>query len=90
MLGIVFLSGRGSFLIAGFNTKSPEDKREYDIAKLCRFMGKVMFALGFSMMLWVLGMAKEADWMLAAGMALFVAITFFAVIYLNTGERFKK
>lgn len=90
VIGVVFLRGRGSSLIAGFNTKSLEEQGKYDVAALCRFMGKIMFALGFSMLFWVFGVASEVDWMFIVGAALFVAITLFAVTYINTGDRFKK
>lgn len=33
------LSGRGAFLIAGYNTSSQTDKAKYDEKKLCRVMG---------------------------------------------------
>lgn len=45
LLGIVFLRGKGSFLIAGHNTLPPEEKAKIDEKKLTRFMGKFMFAL---------------------------------------------
>lgn len=90
ILSAVFLSGKGASLIAGFNTKSPEEKEEYDIPALCRFMGKVMFALGLSMMPWVFGVIYGANWMFAAGTAVFFGITMFAVVYINTGNRFRK
>lgn len=90
ILGVIFLSGRGSSLIAGFNAKSPEEKEKYDTPALCRFMGKVMFALGLSMMPWVFGVIYEAEWMFAMGTAAFFAITMLAVVYINTGNRFKK
>ncbi|WP_455714884.1 DUF3784 domain-containing protein [Anaerosporobacter sp.] len=35
----VLLSGRGGFLIAGYNTSSAEEKAKYDEKKLCRVMG---------------------------------------------------
>lgn len=38
------MSGRGSFLIAGFNTMSAEQKARYDEKKLCRLTGVLMLA----------------------------------------------
>ena len=45
MLGVVFLRGKGTDLISGYNTASVEEKMKTDEKKLCRFMGKLMFAL---------------------------------------------
>ncbi|MBL4933195.1 DUF3784 domain-containing protein [Clostridium paridis] len=39
VLTITFLSGKGGFLIAGYNTSSKEEKAKYDEKKLCRVMG---------------------------------------------------
>ena len=50
-LGVVLINGKGSFLIAGFNTMSLEEKEQYDVIALCKFMEKMMFALSFSMIL---------------------------------------
>lgn len=44
VLGTVFAFGKGSFLIAGYNTASAEEKAQYDEKKLCRAVSKLMFA----------------------------------------------
>ena len=38
-LAVLFLSGHGSWLIAGYNTASKEEKEKYDRPKLWRTMG---------------------------------------------------
>lgn len=43
--GTVFSLGKGAFLIAGYNTAPKREKEKYDEKALCRFMGKLMFAL---------------------------------------------
>lgn len=45
LIGILFLTGRGSFLIAGYNTASKEEKEKYDEKKLCKSMGVFMIVL---------------------------------------------
>ena len=39
IISIILLSGKGAFLIAGYNTSSKEKKAQYDEKKLCRMMG---------------------------------------------------
>ena len=39
LLSIVLLSGRGAFLIAGYNTASKKEKSKFDEKKLCRVTG---------------------------------------------------
>ena len=39
VLSIILLMGKGSFLIAGYNTSSKQEKEKYDVKKLCRVLG---------------------------------------------------
>lgn len=39
LLTMIFLSGHGSGLIAGYNTATKDEKEKYDEKKLCRVMG---------------------------------------------------
>ena len=52
LLGVLFSMGRGAVLIAGYNTASKAEKEKYDEKALCRFMGKLMFALAGSSASW--------------------------------------
>lgn len=90
ILGVVFFRGKGAFLIAGYNTSSKAEKEQYDKTALCKFMGKLMFALAACWVLVALGSALPLTVLHVIGMALFLGIVFAAVIYANTGNRFKK
>lgn len=39
LIGIYMLTGRGSFLIAGYNMLPQEQKQKYNEKRLCRFTG---------------------------------------------------
>ncbi|WP_200416467.1 DUF3784 domain-containing protein [Virgibacillus salexigens] len=90
VLGILLINGKGSSLIAGYNTMPPEEKEKYDTVALCKFMGKMMFTLSFSMLFWVLSEAYEIGALFTFGLVLFIGIIVFMLIYVNTGNRFKK
>lgn len=90
VLGIFLLKGKGSSLIAGYNTMPPEEKEKYDVAELTKFMGQMMFALSFSMVFWILSIAFEMNELFYFGLILFIGIVVFMVIYMNTGNRFKR
>lgn len=90
IISIIFINGKGSSLIAGYNAKSPEEKDKYDIVALCKFLGKMMFALSFSMLFWIFSVAYEIDSLFALGFVLFIGLVVFSLIYINTGNRFKK
>lgn len=90
LLGILFSRGKRAFLIAGYNTASPEEKKTYDEKALCRFMGKLMFAIGGSYCLIALGTFLERMALTWVGIALILGLVLWAVIYANTGNRFRK
>jgi len=90
ILGIVLYSGKGAFLIAGYNTMEGQVKDQYDSVALCKFMGKMMFGLCFSMCFWVLGDLLKNNWLFNIGLVLFIGIVVFMLVYVNTKDRFKK
>lgn len=90
VLGTYLMQGRGAFLIAGYNTMPQEEKDQYDTLALCKFMGKMMYALSLSMVPFVFGALYQVDWPFWVGTVLIFACTIFMVAYMNTGQRFKK
>lgn len=90
LLGIVFLRGKGTALIAGYNTASAEEKLEIDEKKLCHFMGKLMFVLAAC---WLVAASSEVFHLKAllwVGIALFFVAVISGVIYANTGYHYDK
>ena len=90
VLGLTFSRGKGAFLISGYNTASKAEKARYDEKALCRFMGKIMFALAGCQGIMALGILVVGMWLLWVGIAAFLAVAFWTVIYANTGNRFRK
>lgn len=90
IFAIVLSQGKGTFLIAGFNTMSQEDKKQYDEKALAKFMGKMMYRYCFCVLLWILDEIFHTQWLFSVGLVLFVALTIFLMVYVNTGNRFKK
>lgn len=41
IVSVMLFSGKGSWLIAGYNTSPKEEKEKYDEKKLCRTMGSM-------------------------------------------------
>ena len=89
-LGIVFLRGKGAFLIAGYNTSSPEAKNKIDEKALCKSMGKLIFVPAGCWLLFALSSLPNLLFLPWIGLGLFFVITVGFVIYANTGNRFKK
>lgn len=90
ILGFIFESGKGAFLISGYNTLPKEKKAEYDLPALLDFMGKMMFVLSFCTTFWLFADLLDRPILFTIGIGLFIAATAFIVIYSNTGNRFKK
>ncbi|GAA0125633.1 DUF3784 domain-containing protein [Clostridium sp. CTA-19] len=87
ILGIILSMGKGTFLIAGFNTMPKEQQQNYDVISLCKFMGKLMFMISFCMIFLLL---SDTFMMKSLGFTLLLVSIIFSVVYLNTGNRFKK
>lgn len=89
-LGIVFSMGKGAFLIAGVNTMSKEEKAKYNIPALCKFMGKFMFVIAFSILLFALGEVFEKNVLFIIGQVILYVSIAFTLIYMNVSKKFKK
>lgn len=90
ILGVVFLKGKGSFLISGYNTASRAAKEKIDEKKLCRAVGKLMFVIAGCFLIIMASDIFSRMWLLWLGLTLFFATCIGGVIYLNTGNRLKK
>ena len=71
ILGVIFLNGKGAFLIAGYNTTSKAEKQKTDEKKLCSFMGKMMFILAGCWLVIASSEIFKAMWLLWVGLCLF-------------------
>ncbi|MHA6261377.1 DUF3784 domain-containing protein [Sporosarcina sp. CAU 1771] len=90
LLAFVFSQGKGAFLIAGYNTMSEDKKAQYDEVAMCKFMGKIMYGISFSIFLWGLSAMVDSPILFGIGMGLFFAFLIFAIVRMNSGDRFKK
>lgn len=90
ILGIILSMGKCSFLATGCNMMSKEQKKQYDERALCRFMGKIMYCLAFGMLLWLTSIILQSSVILSVTLCLLIGSIAFAVIYANTGNRFRK
>lgn len=90
VLGIVFLKGKGAFLIAGYNTASPEEKARIDEKKLCRYMGRMMLALAACWLVLTSSEIFQTMVLFWVGFALFFVVIIVGIIFLNTGGRIQR
>ena len=90
VMAFFLLRGKGSFLIAGFNTLREEEKAKYDKSALCRFVGWLLIAMSLVMAFFPLGIHFEIYWLTYCGSVLIFVIAIGATIYANTGRRFYK
>lgn len=82
--------GKGAFLLSGYNRMPEEKKAMIDELSLCKFMSKIMYGLSFCIGLFALSELLNQQILFVVGLALFVLLVVFAVVYSNTGNRFKK
>ncbi|WP_083584335.1 DUF3784 domain-containing protein [Bacillus weihaiensis] len=85
-----FSRGKSAFLLAGYNTLSDEEKAKFDEKALCKFMGKIMYGISFSLLLFGLSDIVDRQILLLFGLLLLIGFIVFALIYGSTKNRFKK
>ncbi|PKE16349.1 DUF3784 domain-containing protein [Macrococcoides caseolyticum] len=84
LIGIYMLTGRGGFLIAGYNMLPKEQKQKYDQKRLCRFTG-VMIILA-TLYCALMEFTNMNEIYASIG---FVVITLTFVIVVNVSSYFK-
>lgn len=87
---ILLSSGKGAFLIAGYNTLPESDKAQYDEVALCKFMGKIMYGFCCCVVLWGISEVVDNQIYLIVGLVLFLLLVVFSIAYTNTSNRFKR
>ncbi|VEF49887.1 Domain of uncharacterised function (DUF3784) [Bacillus freudenreichii] len=90
IFAFILSKGKGAFLIAGYNTMSDREKAQYDEAALCKFMSKIMYGISLSILLWALSELLDNQALFVIGLIFFIVVILFAVVYSNTGNRFKR
>lgn len=100
ILGLLSFSGKLTGLIIGKRSNSPEEgngeenstagEPVYDEKAIDRFLGVIMLLLALSALLGVFGNGLAISWMVIAAPILFIAVLLFALIYVNTDNRFRK
>ena len=83
ILGIVFACGKGTFLIAGYNTLPEEKKARYDARTILRDMSRMMFSCVGCMAVGILGSIVDAPWLVVLGVVLTVLVIVFFLIRIN-------
>src|SRR5699024_1633852 len=89
-LSLYLLQGEGGFLIAGYKTRSAEEKAEIDEESLCDFMGKMMIAITVCFIISLIGEIVNIDPLMYAGYLLSIPILIFMNISTNGYQRIKK
>ena len=90
ILGIVFLCGKGSSLIAGYNTASPEEKAKYDEKALCHTMGGMMFPCAACFGVLMVSDILKSLALMCVGVVSFFIVIVGGVIYMNTSNKVKR
>lgn len=83
VLGIVFACGKGTFLIAGYNTLPEEKKARYDARRILKSMSRMMFSCVGCMAVGILGSIVDAPWLVVLGIVQTVLVIVFFLIRIN-------
>ncbi|MCL2873367.1 MAG: DUF3784 domain-containing protein [Defluviitaleaceae bacterium] len=90
LMSLLLLSGRGAFLISGYNMMSKEAKANINEKKLCRDVGKMLLVVTLSMVLLFIGIHFKIDWLTLVGTALTIIVPLVGVVFFNKSRRYLK
>jgi len=88
ILCIVLLTGRGSFLIAGYNLMSKEKQARYDAPAYSKFMGKICIPIAIYTIL--VGIEALHVWWFWVVGGIIIAATLILACTAFFGNRFKR
>lgn len=83
VISIIMFCGKGSFLIAGYNTASKEKKERYDEKKLCRVMGCCMLVVSLLMIAMYVFINVLPECFVWIFLAVVLVDVIFTIIYAN-------
>lgn len=89
-MSIALLMGKGTWLIAGYNTLDKEEKEQYDRIALCKFIGKYLLSIALLLPVIPVGGIFKIKWLTAVYVAYVLISTIIVIVYCDTGNRFKK
>ncbi|WNY27987.1 hypothetical protein MmiEs2_01670 [Methanimicrococcus stummii] len=90
-LSIYFFSGRGAFLISGYNTLPEEEQEKYDLKELTRAMGifTIVMAVLMTFTLFTGMVLNNTMWALVGIICIFV-FTVVWIYYMNNNRKIKE
>ncbi|WNY23573.1 hypothetical protein MmiHf6_08820 [Methanimicrococcus hongohii] len=90
LLAVYFFSGRGAFLISGYNTLPKEEQEKYNLKELTRAMGIFLVVLavlmGFTLFS---GMILENNMWALVGLICILVFTIVWIYYMNSNQKIK-
>ena len=90
-LAIPMMMGKCAGLIAGYSTMSQEERETWDGPAMARFTGKILLVCGIVTALYGVGLVHFGlQWLTWIYLVVVVGLCIFAVVWCNTGKRFRK
>ncbi len=88
VFAVLAFMGKTASLVTG-GKKDAEGNPIYDEQSLSKFLGVIMCLLAVSALMGFLGyIIKGATWLIIAAPVMFIAVLLFALVFVNTGNRF--
>ncbi|MCL2396446.1 MAG: DUF3784 domain-containing protein [Defluviitaleaceae bacterium] len=88
-IGITLIRGKGGWLLAGWNTMSPEKRAKYNQKSLFRFAGCLIILSGVFVVITMVVAYFENHTAAIASIITFMVVLVAGVIYANTSKRFR-
>jgi len=81
LISLLLFTGKGTWLIAGYNTSSKKQKEKYDEKKLCSVMGTMCVMI--AVLTGILALLDGESYAMIYGVVIFIVVIT-TIIYANT------
>lgn len=85
----MLITGKGSWLIAGYNTACKAEKKRYNEKKLCKFIGLIFIITAGFLCASIFGLIFNISMVMLASFIGILATCSFAIIFSNASKKFK-
>lgn len=90
ILSLILRSGRGAFLIGGYNIMPKEKKALYNERALCKMFGNLLLVVDLILVFTIIAGIYGITWLVILMVIILMAISFGTAIYAFTDDKFRK
>jgi Flp pilus assembly protein TadB len=92
VLGLILRTGKGAFLIAGYNTMSDMEKAQWDKDALCKSTGNLLIGIGVVLfaIFCIANLNSPPQWLIMVIVIVLIIGIFCWIVHVNKSKKYKR